>query len=324
MRPGDRRKSVPGSRSGGRVEGSGMRPTAETAEVIGRLAPGSVLRAVVARLARLPDCCRGLAKSVAVLGDDVPLRNAAAVAGLTESEAVDAVWGLVGSDILAAREPLCFAHPLIRSAVTAEMSELEAGRMHLKAAQVLRNNDAEIERAAAHVMAAPPTRQAWAIEILRLAAVRARSRGADSAAADLLVRALEEGPGREDRVTILRELGAAETFAGRPTAADRFDEALGLVVDDRHRIRVAIELGYVLYGSGRRADAQAVLERVMSDTGEEATEEAHELRPLRLAASLFPSTTPASVGRNASSWPAVTFGRGRCIGRASWPRWSPR
>jgi DNA-binding CsgD family transcriptional regulator len=280
------------------LRASGVRPSSQTAEVIGQLAPGSVLRAVVARLARLVDRCRDLAKSVAVLGDDVPLRHAAAVAGFSESEAVDAVAGLVGSDILAAREPLCFAHPLIRSAVTAEMSDFEAGRMHLKAAQVLRDDDVEVERVAAHLMAAPPTRQAWAIEILRSAAARAQHRGAASTAADLLVRALEEGPGRDDRVKILRELGAAETFAGRPTAAARLDEALGLVVDDRQRLRVAIELGYILYGSGRRADAQAVLEQVMIASGEEATAEAHELRVLRLAAALFPESDhdPGDLG----------------------------
>ena len=280
------------------LKAAGLRPSAETAKVIGQLAPGSVLRAVVARLARLPDRCRSLAKSVAVLGDDVPLRHAAAVAGFTETETVDAAERLVASDILAGREPLRFAHPLIRSAVTAEMTDFEAGRMHLKAAQVLRDNDVGAERVAVHVMAAPPTKQAWAIEVLRSAGASAHRRGADSTAADLLVRALAEEPCREDRVKVLRELGAAETFAGRPTAAARLDEALGLVIDDRQRLRVALELAYILYGSGQRAEAQAVVERVMSDTGEQATAAAHELRALRLAAALFPESNqdPRELG----------------------------
>nr|MBA3328209.1 ATP-binding protein [Solirubrobacterales bacterium] len=61
------------------VEGEGWEPTQANAARIGTLAPEAVLRAVAVRLMRLSDDAAGVARAVAVLGDDAQLRHVAAL-----------------------------------------------------------------------------------------------------------------------------------------------------------------------------------------------------------------------------------------------------
>src|SRR3984957_20740217 len=86
------------------------------------------------RLVRLgPDAAR-LARAVAVL-ERADLDQAAQLAGLAPPEAARAADLLVGAGVLV-EAPLCFAHPLLRTAVYRDMAAADPGRAHTRAGRV--------------------------------------------------------------------------------------------------------------------------------------------------------------------------------------------
>src|SRR4051812_7092417 len=76
-------------------------PSAANVGLVRQLAPPTVARAVLLRLARLGDDAVAFARAVAVLGDDVPLRRAAALAAVSDDRAGEIAAGLARADILA-------------------------------------------------------------------------------------------------------------------------------------------------------------------------------------------------------------------------------
>src|SRR5947209_17763168 len=88
--------------------------TGQLARLARALAPDTVTRSLRVRVGRLGPQATALASAVAILGDDVPLRHAAALSGLEIAEAGAAADALAGVEVLLAREPLRFVHPLVR------------------------------------------------------------------------------------------------------------------------------------------------------------------------------------------------------------------
>jgi predicted ATPase len=95
-----------------------VEPTDEAAVRVRTLAPPTVARAVLARLAGLSESAEGLARAVALLGRDAALRHAAQLADLEDAEAARAADALAAASILkhrytapagqkAGREPFC-------------------------------------------------------------------------------------------------------------------------------------------------------------------------------------------------------------------------
>ena len=178
----------------------------------------------VARIAAGPDRPRSgprpaaLARAVAILGDDVPLRHAAAArrayARCRRPRAADA---LAAVEVLLAREPLRFVHPLVRHAVELR----HPGLASAPAAISMRRGcstptGAEPEQVAAHLLLGRAEGNAWVVEQLRAAArPPAIARRAARRPARYLQRALEEPPppARSAR-EVLAELGEAEAAAG--------------------------------------------------------------------------------------------------------------
>src|SRR5581483_5939980 len=72
------------------------------------LAPDNVTRSLRVRVGRLGPDAGALARAAAVLGDEVPLRRAAALAGLELAEASEAADALASVDVLWPGEPLRF------------------------------------------------------------------------------------------------------------------------------------------------------------------------------------------------------------------------
>jgi DNA-binding CsgD family transcriptional regulator len=241
-----------------------VEPDAAGAARVELMTPESVLRATMLRLGRLPEGARELARAAAVLGPDAALRHAAALSGLPVERAARAADALAAAGILAPGEPLSFTHPLLRSAVAADLPDGERALAHRRAAELLHAEGAATERVAAHLLGAPRVGDAWTVERLRTAALEALGRGAASPAARYLARALEEPPG-EERTDVLVELGEAEALADEPTAIARLEEAVALTDDAGRRAEVLYRLGLLLYRGSRLTDALAVFRGALDE-----------------------------------------------------------
>jgi DNA-binding CsgD family transcriptional regulator len=254
------------------IQNEGWKPTAQNASRIGTLAPEAVLRAVAVRLMRLSDDAAGVARAVAVLGDDALLRHVASLTGRNPDRVAAAADALAASDILRPVDPgvLAFAHPLLASAVYADVGTGERAALHRRAAEILRAEDIAPERVAAHLLPSAGTGASWVVDVLSAAANRALTLGMPESAASYLRRALDEPPDATARSTILRQLGTSEAATGLPTAIGRLQEALVAAVDDRDRAQTLLALGRTLASAGRHAEAIEAFEQTSALTGADA------------------------------------------------------
>ncbi|MDX6719340.1 MAG: hypothetical protein QOJ63_1594 [Solirubrobacteraceae bacterium] len=242
------------------VEAEGWQPTAQYAARIGTLAPEAVLRAVAVRLMRLSDDAAGVARAVAILGEDAQLRHVAALTGRDADRVAAAADALAASEILrpAGSGALRFAHPLLASAVYADMGAGERAALHRRAAEIMRDEDIAAERVAAHLLPSAGSGEEWVVEVLCAAASRALRLGAPESAASYLRRALEEPPPTTAaRGVVLRQLGLSEAATGLPTAIGRLEEALDAGGDRRERAHTLLVLGRARACNGQHAQALA-------------------------------------------------------------------
>src|SRR5439155_6042035 len=234
----------------------GVRPERESVGRVKELGPQAASRAVRARLSRLPSEAVALARSVAVLGDNVAPDRAAAHADLDRELATHLAGALARADILRADRTLTFVHPVIRAAVYQELDPAEAEDAHGRAARILADEGAAPEQVAAQVLHAAPSGDARWVEVLRAAARVARGRGAPESAVTYLRRALMEPPPDDLRAEVLYELGSAEKLVHGPSAAEHLREALARTTDPERRVQTRIELARALFFS-RQIDAGA-------------------------------------------------------------------
>ena len=247
---------------------SGITDGRAAGTTLGELSAGT---AVLNRIGRLPEAALELARAVAVLGnsesDGAPLRQAAALAGLDVDTAGDAADDLLRAEILGPERPLAFVHPLVRSAVYGDLLPGDRSRRHRRAAELLRAENASAEQVAKHVMWTEPAGDPDAVSVLRHAARSALTQGATDVAVTYLRRALEEPPA--SRVSVLLELGAAETFTIDVQAVDHLGEALPYVDDPELRITLAAARSMTLADHGRPEEAIAGLEALATALGED-------------------------------------------------------
>jgi DNA-binding CsgD family transcriptional regulator len=250
----------------GAVEAEGWQPTARHAARIGTLAPEAVLRAVAVRLMRLSDDAAGVARAVAILGDDAQLRHVAALTGRDAGRVAAAADALAAGDILRPAGPglLRFAHPLLASAVYADVGAGERATLHRRAAEILRDEGISSERVAAHLLPSAGSGEPWVVEVLCAAASRAHSVGAPESAASYLRRALEEPPSPAARSGVLRRLGLSEAATGLPSGTARLEESLEAGVADRERAHTLLDLGRARACNGRHRDALAAFHAAAS------------------------------------------------------------
>src|SRR6185295_11036013 len=81
---------------------------------------------------------------------------------------------------------------------------------HLRASALLRQQGAEPERIAAHLLGAPHVDEPWVTQTLRDAAREATRRGSPDIAARYLRRAVLQGAPDDEQASMLAALGAAE------------------------------------------------------------------------------------------------------------------
>ncbi len=229
------------------------------------LAPDAVTRSVRVRVGRLGADAAALARAVAVLGDDVPVRQAAALAGLDIRGASQAADALASVEVLLAREPLRFVHPLVRYSVERDIPASELATRHLDAARLLDAEDSDPERVAAHLLVGRAQGDVWAVERLCAAASEARARLAPQSAVRYLERALAEPPPARLRGEVLAELGSAEASLGLPVAAEHLAAAASASTDPRRRAELARRRGQTLHAQGLHEAAAAAYEEGVAE-----------------------------------------------------------
>ena len=202
----------------------------------------------------------------AVLGDDADLRHVVALSGRAPERVAAAADALAASDILRPVDAgaLRFAHPLLASAVYADIATAERSALHRRAAEILHGEPVAPERVAAHLLPSPGSGEAWVVEVLR-AVARARAGAAARPSRPRAICAVRcrSRPPPAVRAAVLRELGVAEAATGLPSAIGRLEEAVaaggwqfdGATGGGDDRARALLELGRALAAAGRYREA---------------------------------------------------------------------
>ncbi len=248
------------------LAGESVAPVASQAGAVAAVAPPSVSRSVARRLRRLAPEAVELGRAAAVLGADPRRQDAAELAGLSPESAASAAKALAEAGIL---DPttLEFVHPVVRAAVYAELPAPQRGDAHRQAARLLAKRGAPEDEVALHLLASEPSGDRWAVGVLRRAARRAHARGGPDVAATHLHRALAERPPASERVSLLVELGSAESAAADEAGLDHLGQALELEEDVRVRAAIALELAKALSTRIQLARAAEVLEGALAELG---------------------------------------------------------
>jgi DNA-binding CsgD family transcriptional regulator len=238
------------------------------------LAPDAVTRTVRVRVGRLGADAAALARALAVLGDDAPLRHAAALADLGTADAVAAADRLAAAEVLLAREPLRFVHPLVRHAIERDIPASERASQHLAAARLAYADGQEPEHVAAHLLLGRSEGNEWVVNQLCAAATEARERGFAAAAARYLDRALDEPPRRSRRSEILAALGRAQATIGDPAAPESLAAAARQAADPLRRAELTAACGNALYAQGRHAGAAEVYAKGLDEVARHGSDPA--------------------------------------------------
>jgi DNA-binding CsgD family transcriptional regulator len=238
---------------------AGVAPTAGL-ELVQGAAPEPVAATVMRRARAIDPGAASLLEAAAVLGPGAQLRHAAALAGLERQRAAELLDALAAIGVLAADERLTFAQPVLAAAVHAALPAGERSEAHLAAARALMDDDAQAEAVAAHLLLSGNGGGDWVTPVLRTAAARALAAGAADRSVELLERARQEPPPREQRAHVLLELGRAQAVAGVPEALGRLAEAIEQLPSSGDRAGTALETGRILLALGRLTEAGAAFD----------------------------------------------------------------
>ncbi|MFD5830530.1 ATP-binding protein [Lentzea sp. NPDC060358] len=215
----------------------------DSAAVVTSAGPDAVRGHVEARLRRLPDEVRRVARAVAVLGDDTALALVADQAGVGVAVAADAAERLVRHGLLTTADPPAFAHVVLRDVVHALVPLAERGAGHDRAARVLAESGAPVARVASHVLRTVPAGRRDRVKVLVAAAAQAWQRGSPQDAATYLARARQEPPEPRLRSEVSRLLGNCEVHRLAVAEADvHLREALALAGTPEQSARCAYSL----------------------------------------------------------------------------------
>jgi DNA-binding CsgD family transcriptional regulator len=233
--------------SGG-LAADGVPLDSDVSERIGALAPHTVSRSIMVRLAGLDSAAGPVLRSVAILGQHAELRHLAALAGVDQRTAAVAAGELVRAGLLHDGLPVAFAHPLLRSTVYADIAAAERADLHARAASLLDASGAEADLIAGQLLLAAPAGEGHVVAKLRAAAGAAVARGAAETAVAYLRRALAEPVEVDQRPVVLHELARAEMLIRESAAVEHLKQARSLARDPVDRARYALDLaGSLLY-----------------------------------------------------------------------------
>ncbi|MFH8629061.1 LuxR C-terminal-related transcriptional regulator [Streptomyces lydicus] len=249
-------------------------------------------------LAPLGTPALALARAVAVLGGGAEVAVSAELAHLTVEEALAAVDQLVDACVLANRTPLAFRHPLLEAMVLGSIAAGTRTALHLRAAALLRDRQAEATSVAHHLLATGPVGEEWAKRCLRLAARQLEQEGRPHDAARYRRCVLREPLRPQEKLAIRRELAELYAVIDPERAVHLLDAARceshppGIVVE------YALALAAVLDACGRSEDAVTVLDDAAARLGRTPGDSSWQLR-LRLHKAFICRRAPLWLARAA-------------------------
>jgi hypothetical protein len=247
-----------------------LKPVAAAAGEIRFLGPRSVARVVVARVRGLmPEALR-LARAAAVLGDDADRGLVARLAGVGDELASGAFDALEVAAVLSPGWSVQFVHPIVRSALYADIATGERSNMHADAARLLAEVGELDERVASHLLATGSSGRRATVELLLRTARSALVRGAAGSAVSYLERARAEPAVEQLGVEVLRDLGRANAMAGnRERFRDAFGQAIRAAGSAVQRAEIGLDFGRALASAGDFAGAAPVFVAALDELGEE-------------------------------------------------------
>jgi DNA-binding CsgD family transcriptional regulator len=269
------------------LEAENVAPEAANVRVVAEIGPRAASRAVLLRLARLPEATVAVARALAVLGDGAEIGTVGPLAGVDEQSAAEATATLARVEIIRPGSPLGFVHPLVHAAVYHDLAPAERALQHERAAALLTAIGAPSEQVAAHLVHAPARGDAGVVETLRAAARAALRRGAADSAVSSLSRALREPPDPELRPRVLVELGQAETLTYAPAGGAHLKEAVESLSDPVERGRAADGLVRTMLFTGDPDEAVGVARHAQADLSSEEDDLRQRLEALELLAFFF-------------------------------------
>ncbi len=167
----------------------------------------------------------------------------AALTSLGALPTAQAASDLVDAGLLSSADPVEFRHPVVRSAVLADMRVSDRLAAQRRAAEVLVDAEVAPERAASYLIDTLPDRDPFVVRTLRDAAARSVAQGASESAVAYLRRALAEPPTDARAPDVLHELGIAELNSGSPDAPESLRASVA-ALGDRAPERTDLVLAY--------------------------------------------------------------------------------
>ncbi len=251
------------------LRAEGTEPTAASAAAVRKTAHRALSRTVLARVGRLSPSTVAAVRAIAILGETATTDLVAALAEISADEVVDAVHDLVAAQVLTRGDGMQFVHALVRDAIYYDLPGAERERMHARAARLLAQAGAAVERIASQLELAPHTGDPWAVDVIVAAAEAAAARAAPDAAATYLQRALKEPPAAERRPALARRRGELLVDVNGPAAIEALREAVALEPDPLQAAAIEIQLLQGLTFTGGQAEsnriARARLEQMPED-----------------------------------------------------------
>ena len=244
---------------------------ARGAELVHDMDVEALGRAVRTRLARAGSAAATLAEAASISNGGMPLRLVAQLADLESKDADELAITLSNADILESGDPVRFVHPLVQNAVYSALAQARKEAMHLKAAEILRDERADAERIAGHLLSCRPQSADWAIDVLLEAAQSAVERAAPDTAVLHLRQALP-GAGEDRRHIVLAQLGLAGLASGEPDALDIVREAAALMQTSRERALYLLPASEALFLLRRFEESLQLARASLSEVDEREDE----------------------------------------------------
>ena len=258
---------------------NGTYPDATAVASVWEAGPDAVRRPVMARLRRQRQDVRGVARAVAVLGDDTDLALVARQAGLAPPSAAAAAGELVHCGIFGRVNPPAFVYGVVRDVVLSAVPAAELHAAHERAAAILQEAGEPADRIASHLLGTTPDGHQERVSVLLAAAHQASKQGSPGRAAVYLRRARSEPPPAEMRCEVSRLLGTCEAQQLSLAEAEvHLREAFSLADLPLQWALCAASLARVRAARGAPGEAVDLLTQAIADLPAEQSALATELK----------------------------------------------